>query len=982
MQTMRLTLTIVVMMLIGISSSYGEDEFDKVIKPLIVKRCAKCHGEDEVNGDVNLKEIEEEYQLADQPALIELMIDVIDARTMPPEDEPSIDEKTRKKVLSILKKMLKDSTSTDEPTPNPVQRLNRFQYNNAVRDLFELNKDVFPLKEKLLTRNTDYLNNRPERLPDQINVVSLALRPQPGLTGVNPFPKDLRASHGFDNQANQLTLSPLLLDAFLRLSVSIVESPDFVAGRVGIWNRFLKEPEDPSQFDAELHNRIRWFLRRAFRGPVEQATIDRYVKYAASKIEEGSSFEQAMKKIASAAMSSPLFLFRAPRPAEEADFELATRLSFFLWNSIPDENLLALAEQGKLSDPEVLSETIDRMLRDQKVERFLDSFPAQWMQLENVLAATPDPQKYRYYSFDKTFPASVQMLVEPLVLFDAVFVEDRPVIELVNPDFGYQSDFLQTWYTENLNPPPIDQQAIEQENNRRIERKQELNQAILQIKQENAAIEQPLRQAILAARKLDADVVGLPDLKPMAVWEFDGSLEDEIGGLHLKPNGKVEFEDGSVILNRSYLLSEKIPVDLRQKSLEVRFQLNNLDQPGGGLMGIQGPGDFFDTIVIGERKPRQWISGSNGFSRTDDFPKSSEETVRDDWIHLVMTYEDNGTTRLYRNGKSFGGTYRKGAATFPKDNSSVIFGLRHLPAGGNRYLNVRIDRAQLYNRQLSDEEVEIAFQGNGQYVSDDELVTAMSAEQRQRHASLNEKLSQQTQELAKVPAPTDINQMRDQRQKEFDNRMRSKLRSTTFRRVTLKDPRYGGVITNAAILSMTSGPKRTHPIARGAWIIEVIFNDPPPPPPNDVPPLNEEQSDENLTIREKFAVHRENPDCAGCHSRLDPLGFALENYDIAGRWRDRYENGREVDASGTLLKTYQFDSVTQFKESLVAEDERFARALIRHLLRYAVGRELQPSDSIAVDQILESTQGDNYRLQGLIKAVALSPTFNSDRRHD
>ena len=133
------------------------------------------------------------------------------------------------------------------------------------------------------------------------------------------------------------------------------------------------------------------------------------------------------------------------------------------------------------------------------------------------------------------------------------------------------------------------------------------------------------------------------------------------------------------------------------------------------------------------------------------------------------------------------------------------------------------------------------------------------------------------------------------------------------------------------MLSMNNGTKRTHPIARGAWIIEVIFNDPPPPPPNDVPPLNEDAGPKNLTIREKFAKHRENPDCAGCHSRLDPLGFALENFDITGRWRDKYPNGRNVDASGTLLRKYPFADPAKFKQSIVQEDKRFAKAFSSHL---------------------------------------------------
>ena len=177
------------------------------------------------------------------------------------------------------------------------------------------------------------------------------------------------------------------------------------------------------------------------------------------------------------------------------------------------------------------------------------------------------------------------------------------------------------------------------------------------------------------------------------------------------------------------------------------------------------------------------------------------------------------------------------------------------------------------------------------------------------------------------------------------------------------------------MLSMTSGPRRTLPIARGAWIIEVIFNDPPPPPPNDVPPLNEDASDENLTIREKFAKHRENPDCAGCHSRLDPLGFALENFDITGRWRDKYENGRTVDASGTLLRKYEFKDIVRFKESITKEDRRFAKAFTAHLMRFALSRELTPGDTLTIDRIINKTANKNFRLRSLLKEVIRSKSF-------
>ena len=452
---------------------------------------------------------------------------------------------------------------------------------------------------------------------------------------------------------------------------SIVESPDFTPDTVGIWGEFFAAPAEGSDREAEIRGRLHRFLRAAFRGPVEAETVDRYAAFALSKLERGLPFPDAMKKTAAAALSSPRFLYRVTATGhEDMPLALASRLSAFLWGSCPDEELLELAERGAILHPDVLDRTVTRMLADPRIERFLDTFPSQWMQLENALAATPDPILARDFHLVPGAPASLQMVLEPLVLFDTVFVEERALTELIAPSSHYQSEFLRSWY-----------------------------------------------------------------------------------------------------------------------------------------QGVQTP-----------------------------------------------------------------------------------------PAA-------EPDRAA------------------------------------------------------------------------HDESLRRHLRSREFRRVPCDDPRFGGIITNAAVASMTSGPKRTHPVARGVWIVDVIFNDPPAPPPADVPPLSEDAADPTLTIREHFAAHREHPSCAGCHTKLDPVGFALENYDITGRWRDRYANGRNVDASGTLFRRHAFDGAVGFKGAIVAERERFARAFTAHLLRFALGRDLIPADRLVIDGILSRSARQGHAIKALIRGVVQSESF-------
>ena len=118
------------------------------------------------------------------------------------------------------------------------------------------------------------------------------------------------------------------------------------------------------------------------------------------------------------------------------------------------------------------------MLSNRKIERFLDTFPSQWMQLENTLAATPDPAKARLFSIDKNNPASLQMILEPLLLFDTVFVENRPMMDLISPDFSHRSDFLKTWYETELKPPSFDPTELVKENQDRDRQRKELSETI------------------------------------------------------------------------------------------------------------------------------------------------------------------------------------------------------------------------------------------------------------------------------------------------------------------------------------------------------------------------------------------------------------------------------------------------------------------------------------------------------------------------
>jgi hypothetical protein len=655
------------------------DSFAKIITPSVQKYCGKCHGAnaDKLEGDLNLLTLQSR-DLHDNPELIRSLIEVLDLGEMPPEDEPPLDPKLRQRMISELRTILHAAISNQKTFPHaPVRRMNRFQYNNAVIDLFDLKCIVFTLPERMMREHKGYFKPQTGKMA---NVVTVGSRPlgksqmiERRLAGVAAFPQDLRAEHGFDNRGDHLSLSPLLMEAFLKLGQSVTQSPDFGPKNVGVWKTFFEAPTAELDQKTEVRRRLDLFLNKAFRRSAEPALLDRYFSFVDRQLDSGIPFTEAMKSVAAATISSPKFLYLYDKSgvSETAelidDFELASRLSFLLWGSIPDQELLELAAVGDLSKPEILDAQFDRMLKDHKLKRFCDSFPAQWLQLERIISSVPNREKYPNFYFSK-YRDSMHMMMEPLLLFETVLIENLPVTQLIDSDFTYRSNLLEDAYAELASDP----------------------------------------------------------------------------------------------------------------------------RPGG---------------------------------------------------------------------KSRGGA-----------------------------------------------------------------VTVLN-----------------------------------------------------FKRVPVTDRRNGGVITNAAVMTMTSGPERTQPITRGAWIAAVIFNNPPEPPPADVPALGEKppEGEEHLTLRERLAMHRERADCKGCHEQIDPLGFALENYDPIGVWRSKYENGRDVDMSGTLFRKHEFSDIIEFKDAILVEKHRFARALAGHLLSFGLARELAASDEIALDEIAKATAADGYRFQTLLKQVILSKPFMS-----
>jgi len=198
-----------------------------------------------------------------------------------------------------------------------------------------------------------------------------------------------------------------------------------------------------------------------------------------------------------------------------------------------------------------------------------------------------------------------------------------------------------------------------------------------------------------------------------------------------------------------------------------------------------------------------------------------------------------------------------------------------------------------------------------------------------------------------------------------------------FRRVTLTDPNRFGLLGKGGVLMVTSYPNRTAPVLRGAWILERILGTPPAAPPPDVEAFKESvEGEKALTVRERMEAHRENPSCKSCHVVMDPLGFALENFDAIGAWRsiDRY-SGTAIDAAGQLVGGTHVNNPAELRKALAANPEQFVQTLTERLLMYSLGRGVEYYDMPLVRKIVRDAAKSNYRFSAIVKGIVESAPF-------
>jgi mono/diheme cytochrome c family protein len=403
----------------------ARDDLRAAVLPFFTKYCASCHGPVQPKAGLNLEVLRDEGTLRSRRRTWQRIREYVDGGMMPPEDSAQPPRAEVDRLTASIKMALEQDDCGKPANPGRVtiRRLNRAEYNNTIRDLL----------------GVDY-------------------RP------ADDFPSD-DVGYGFDNVGDVLGLPPLLFERYLAAAETIsgraiVAGPPSPGQEKPESHRriIFREPTSPGDYPDAARAILERFATRAYRRPVTRPELERLLSLVELALADGDRFERGIQLAVKAVLVSPHFLFRVeldnrPRglaagaPGQHGvetigEFELASRLSYFLWSTMPDETLFRLAGDGKLRSPEVLAGQVRRMLVDPRARALVENFAFQWLQIRNLKGSSPD--RDRFPGFDELLRQA--MFRETELFFAEVMREDRSILDLLDADFTYLNERLARHY--------------------------------------------------------------------------------------------------------------------------------------------------------------------------------------------------------------------------------------------------------------------------------------------------------------------------------------------------------------------------------------------------------------------------------------------------------------------------------------------------------------------------------------------------------
>jgi hypothetical protein len=404
-------------------------DYEKDIRPLVTTYCAKCHSGPKAKVGIDFDAFRDETSVLRSRKTWDKIWRALHAREMPPEDKPQPTAAERDRITDWIEAMLRrpDPDGRRDPGRVLLRRLTRAEYSNSVAELI-------PSVAPRGPRYFDPAKGFPEK---GLHLLHYQDGPKPVVADLPPD----EADHGFDNQGDVLTLPPLLMEKYFQAAVQVLDHAH-KDGRV-----FVARPGNGKPPRDAAREIVARFAGRAFRRPVADVEVERLMTLYDLAEKRGDSFESAVKVPLQAILVSPHFLLKVERSAGAlAGHELAVRLSYFLWSSLPDDELLRLAHEGRLADPAVWEQQVRRMLRSPKAKALSDSFALQWLQLSAFETLMPDPALFPAFYGPGCQDLWKWMRIESQLFFETIQMEDRSILEFVDADWAIVNANLAEFY--------------------------------------------------------------------------------------------------------------------------------------------------------------------------------------------------------------------------------------------------------------------------------------------------------------------------------------------------------------------------------------------------------------------------------------------------------------------------------------------------------------------------------------------------------
>jgi len=907
------------------------DEFSEKIVPYLQDHCYDCHDGDAIDpkGDFDLFPF---FTTADARGDLKAMLRVRNAlhyREMPPHDRDQPSLKQRQFLIDWIDHNLLLQPTLDngryDPGPPQLRRLTRLEYNNTVRDLFGFESDVFLFSERLMARR-DYFDPSVETVPDELRIVIPEYGSRvPALLRLASLPGDNRAAHGFFNEGDGLDITPLLIKRYLSVATEIVEHEDFAREARLLTSLTGVEPAPRSSGGhAGSSSGSGLFLAALNRdfAPVDNIETDAsnnsdqawlFRDHIAGAYESGTGgvFQHPEKVGARVLGKGGLIRASFGRDGEKALIINPTEDLWFVdFGTAHETSPPANIANGRKGQKQF---RLDFKLDGVREDEGILNL--------GVVVLSRSKQSAGPVTLTARFASG----------------ETASLSEEITNGAGADNTFF-SWYA------PVGDSIVSLEvDGSKFSGDYVLLDDLGIITGKVVAVEQK-------APPIESSKV--PDTSPSAGEKLDdreaftrfvqrafrrGVTEEEVN-----PYFAV-FERGLADgLTREKALGEAIRAVLASPDFLFLSEKRSSDS-GHPVRPLQGheianrlsyflwatmPDDaLFAAARSGELDSPDGIEKQVRRMLSDPKAKELSDSFAYQWLRLNVLLGSQPNERRFKD--FYAGPQGKTTMAAPFLQETLL--LFETCLIENRPLFDLIDPDFTWlNPAL------IQFYGY-----EDEFAHHLAAAE------------------------------------SIDKNGRKRLDQDRWFRCKLPDRTRGGILSMGSTLTLTSLPLRTSPVYRGAWVAEVVFNRAPPPPPAMVDELgsdDREMHEDGLSLREKLEQHRNQADCAGCHTRIDPLGFPLENFDAIGLWREDYGDEKfPVDAGGILMNEYAYSDIVEFKDALAKRREDFHRGFVRYLLTYAIGRHLKPFDERTIrDLVAVAREGG---MKDVIVALTRSQTF-------